>query len=361
MDTPEITDFIAACRKSSMPDHQIRDHLLARGCARDKVLAALPLTAIEEPLAEQTHASIQSASKNTPAQAVSTELQAFVKKCRQKGLDDTAIARQLQEHGWRPVAIIRALGQNPAPQKVPAVQTTTPVIAKSSLIEKPLIIERPVESTPTQTAATPSVIPVISPKKHHTLKKAVALTGAILIIVSVGLYLLPRQEKPTATAESTHKASMLKDQNYQMTLPAGWKAGSDYNNGAGVNVFYASTSNASEQSRMAIFVTPNQAGQTKDHVTRQIDSLRQNGGAAEILSEEKVISAQSSGTLSVVKATAANNRDLITYYVYFATTYGDTTYNLDVLVPEQQWDNQKTEVIQAVKTFKPLSTSVTHR
>jgi hypothetical protein len=213
-----------------------------------------------------------------------------------------------------------------------------------------------------QFAANVAAEPVQStPFKKFDISKVMVPAAVILLCIGVGSYMLPRQEEPSAAAQTTIDATTIKDQNYQLELPKGWQVSSDYTSGAGVNIFYQPGEPNVRKSRMTVFVSPKQATGANGHVKEQISSLGQNGGVTTKLTEETILLDQHVGTFTTVKATSASNPDEVTYYAYLALEYGDTQYNVDVMSPDLQWQNGKDAVIASVKSFRPTAVSVTHR
>jgi hypothetical protein len=321
---PELLNYIKACRDVGMPDGRIRARLLERGWNRQSVLAALPLEEVKEP-----------AKMTAPPQETKTVPAAdpeplpipedYIRDSRDKGIDDIATIEHMQEHGWRNDIIANAL-------------------------------EHTLPGTPGAT------IPVHSRslKRWKLVQRAGLLTAVIALCIGIGGQLLPAQKEPSASAESIRTVTTIKDLNYRLVLPDGWQASSDYNSGAGVNIFYQTGDATVRKSRMTIFVTPVQTAH-KDHVATQAESLRLNGGTAMLVNKETIQLGTTTGTLQLFRTTAASNPDSATYYAFLAVRYDQTEYNIDVMSPDAQWQNNKDAVLASLKTFRPQTRVVTHK
>lgn len=212
----------------------------------------------------------------------------------------------------------------------------------------------PAASVIAATVSNPKAKPI---HKRHFAKYAIGGVLVLLLVAIGGVFVFPR-EAPQATARPIAAPIAVHDQNYTLVLPASWRKGSDYVDGGGVNVFYQSSDTATKVSRMAVFVTPSNPSQ-EDHVSTQIAGLQQNGGTAHVNTKMPLTLGSSTGMLTDVTATSASNPNDITHYLYLACTYGNTDYNIDVLIPAEQWNGTHNAILTSLQSFRPTNKAIT--
>lgn len=193
----------------------------------------------------------------------------------------------------------------------------------------------------------------------------IAITIEVTLVVSGGIFiaskLSSKTKSPTISAVAPNAAKVVKDANYRLTLPPGWKATSDYSNGAGVNVFApAKTDPSLGKSQMTVFVLPQQAGESYEtRINQQLRGLSQNAGLVTMLNTEAVSFAGEKGEIRQISSAPSSDPNAITYHVFAGMVYGKTVYNIDVSIPAYQWPSSRASVINSVKSFTPTNQSVT--
>lgn len=324
----ELLTYIRTCRSHGMADKKIRENLIGKGWQKQLVLNAF-----------------YDASPKTSARKVAPFS------------DVVHRPSTFREHPLKHAAA--ALGAHTTPDESKKIIENF-IVKDMKLGDPPL---GPTDDSDKSFAAVVgnTIDAGKKPKKRLTALQGYGIVGVLVLITfGVGGYFVFPREAPQATAEPVPIVTTIRDQNYSFVLPKGWQKSSDYNNGAGVNVFYQTGSTNVRKGSMTVFVTP--AGtQTAEHVSKQIDSLRQNGGTATITETLPVMLGQTEATITEVAATTPSNPNDPTEYVYLDSTYGDTLYDIDVMIPSSQWASQKDNVMTSLKTFRPANAAITHR
>lgn len=368
-----------------MPDTVIRQKLLEQDCAPDVIAELLgsaspaPTRAVA-PFSDIVHRSPVMTERHTrPEPALSTGDARSLSEPDMDEKIETFIADEIMTTEQpapeapvktQPIAV-------PASQPAPTVQPETkaqPEATEVTATEVPAAVQAQPESKPAVTSveppqdtpqAAPAVIAatVANPSKvkrghKHTFAKYALGSALFLLLIAVGAFAVFPREAPQATARPAATAITIRDQNYTLVLPVSWRKGSDYVNGGGVNVFYQSSDTATKVSRMAVFVTPANSSQA-DHVTTQIVGLQQNGGTAQVNTKMPLTLGPNTGLLTEVTATAASNPSDITHYLFLACTYGATNYNIDVMIPAEQWNNTHNAIITSLQSFRPVNKAIT--
>jgi len=265
-----------------------------------------------------------------------TRLTRYVDFKRREGLPDEAIRESLGKRGWSAIALNSAFDSS-------MVKPNNLDISNDIIVARPLFVQTPVTSKS-----------IINRKLVVTLVVLVAVSSGALFVSK----LLPKTNSPTI---NTVVSNVVNDSNYKLALPAGWKATSDYSNGAGVNVFApAQTDPSLGKSRMTVFVLPQQAGESfATRINQQLRGLSQNAGQVETLSTEKISFAGEKGEIRQISSAPSSDPNAITYHVFAGVVYGKTIYNIDVSVPAYQWPSSKVSILNSVKSFTPKNQSVT--
>jgi hypothetical protein len=315
-----------------------------------------------------------------------SHLVAYIDDCRKQSISDVSIRSDLLDQGY-PALLIDTLLEGKEPVHRPAEYThrhasfthpegtisehTEPEASILPRAEKEL---QPIQAgrratslsdtAPDTSTTTPPVAAAVAPSKrtwHRRSTRALLICGAVTAtVLAVGCWVLASRPEHEAAAKPVLQSVTVKDQNYTIVLPKDWAAGSDYNNGAGVNVYYQPGNMTVRKSRMAVFVVPKDS-KSADYVSTQIAGLRQNGGTATIIGSQSVTLNGTIATITQVRSTAASNPDDATYYMYMTTVYGNTQYAINVMIPDEQWSANKAGVMDSLKSFRPSNPAVTHR